>query len=65
MLLCVFPLVKGTAGAFVLIALLGLGMSGIFSIALVFASKMMPGTEESTTSLLIGAGGVGGALLPL
>ncbi|MEC0182238.1 MFS transporter [Paenibacillus peoriae] len=65
LLLCVFPLIKGTAGAFVLIALLGLGMSGIFSIALVFASKMMPGTEESTTSLLIGAGGVGGALLPL
>ncbi|AET60316.1 major facilitator superfamily mfs_1 [Paenibacillus terrae HPL-003] len=64
-LLCVFPLIKGTAVAFVLIALLGLGMSGIFSIALVFASKMMPGTEESTTSLLIGAGGVGGALLPL
>ncbi|EHS58712.1 superfamily MFS_1 protein, major facilitator, partial [Paenibacillus sp. Aloe-11] len=65
LLLCVFPLIKGTAGAFALIALLGLGMSGIFSIALVFASKMMPGTEESTTSLLIGAGGVGGALLPL
>ncbi|QOH61584.1 MFS transporter [Paenibacillus polymyxa] len=65
LLLCVFPLIQGTAGAFVLIVLLGLGMSGIFSIALVFASKMMPGTEESTTSLLIGAGGVGGALLPL
>lgn len=64
-LLCVFPMVKGTVVTFVLIALLGLGMSGIFSIALVFASKMMPGTEESTTSLLIGAGGVGGALLPL
>lgn len=64
-LLCVFPLIKDTAVAFVIIALLGLGMSGIFSIALVFASKMMPGTEESTTSLLIGAGGVGGALLPL
>ncbi|MEK5259396.1 MFS transporter [Paenibacillus sp. FSL L8-0663] len=64
-LLCVFPLTKGTTVAFVLITLLGLGMSGIFSIALVFASKMMPGTEESTTSLLIGAGGVGGALLPL
>ncbi|WP_025716287.1 MFS transporter [Paenibacillus sp. 1-18] len=64
-LMCVFPLIKGTAAAIVLIALLGLGMSGIFSIALVFASKMMPGTEKSTTSLLIGAGGVGGALLPL
>lgn len=64
-LLCVFPLIKGTAVTFILITFLGLGMSGIFSIALVFASKMMPGTEESTTSLLIGAGGVGGALLPL
>ncbi|MOA50467.1 hypothetical protein D3C78_1734810 [compost metagenome] len=40
-------------------------MSGIFSIALVFSSKMLPGAEESTPSIMIAAGGVGGALLPL
>ncbi|MFB5673528.1 sugar MFS transporter [Paenibacillus terreus] len=65
LLFLLFPLANGTAGTFALIILLGLGMSGIFSIALVFASRMLPGTEDMTTSLLIAAGGVGGALLPL
>ncbi|MDP4097596.1 MFS transporter [Paenibacillus sp. P96] len=65
LLLMMFPLANGTAGTYALIILLGLAMSGIFSIALVFASRMLPDTEEMTTSLLIAAGGIGGALLPL
>lgn len=64
-LLALFPLVGKVWGAFALILLIGFFMSGLFSIALVFASRMLPGTEESTPSLLIAAGGVGGALLPL
>jgi FHS family glucose/mannose:H+ symporter-like MFS transporter len=40
-------------------------MSGIFSIALVFASKLLPGAEESTPSIMIASGGIGGAVLPL
>lgn len=64
-LLAFFPLVGKVWGAFALILLIGFFMSGLFSIALVFASRMLPGTEESTPSLLIAAGGVGGALLPL
>lgn len=64
-LLAVFPLAGEVWAAFGLILLLGLFMSGLFSIALVFANKLMPGTEESTPSLLIAAGGVGGACLPL
>lgn len=40
-------------------------MSGLFSIALVFANKMLPGSEETTPSLLIASGGIGGAVLPL
>ncbi|WJH36694.1 MFS transporter [Paenibacillus sp. CC-CFT747] len=45
--------------------LAGLAMAGLFSIALVYASHILPGREERTTSLLIGAGGLGGAVLPL
>lgn len=65
LLLALFPLVDKVWGAFTLILLIGFFMSGLFSIALVFASRMLPGTEESTPSLLIAAGGVGGAVLPL
>lgn len=64
-LLAVFPLTGAVWSAFAVILLLGLFMSGIFSIALVFASKLLQGTEESTPSILIASGGVGGAVLPL
>lgn len=40
-------------------------MSGIFSIALVFSSKLLPGAEESTPSIMMASGGIGGAVLPL
>jgi len=63
----VFLLMIGLDSApmtFVLAALSGLAMSGMFSIALVFANRVMPGMTERTTSLLLAAGGVGGALLP-
>ncbi|WP_458464645.1 MFS transporter [Paenibacillus sp.] len=65
LLLMVFPFANQIWSAFLIILLLGLAMSGIFSIALVFASKLLPGTEESTPSILIASGGVGGAILPL
>jgi FHS family glucose/mannose:H+ symporter-like MFS transporter len=65
LLLILFPFTENRLVAFVVILLLGLFMSGIFSIALVFSSKMLPGTEESTPSIMIASGGVGGALLPL
>ncbi|WP_280117555.1 MFS transporter [Paenibacillus cellulositrophicus] len=64
-LLIVFPLMGQVWSAFAIILLLGLFMSGIFSIALVFASKLLQGSEESTPSILIASGGVGGAILPL
>ncbi|CAH1055340.1 MFS transporter [Paenibacillus pseudetheri] len=65
LLLALFPFTDNRLAAFIVIMLLGLFMSGIFSIALVFSSKMLPGAEESTPSIMIAAGGVGGALLPL
>ncbi|ANS77124.1 fucose permease [Paenibacillus yonginensis] len=43
----------------------GLFLSGVFSIALVYATTLLPGSEETTPSLLIAAGGIGGAVLPL
>lgn len=63
----VFMLMIGLDSApslFVLTALSGLAMSGMFSIALVFANRALPGMTERTTSLLLAAGGIGGALLP-
>lgn len=64
-LLIVFPFAEQVWAAFVMILLLGLFMSGLFSIALVFASKLLEGSEESTPCILIASGGVGGAILPL
>ncbi|MBB3110821.1 FHS family glucose/mannose:H+ symporter-like MFS transporter [Paenibacillus phyllosphaerae] len=64
-LLMLLPLADSIWASFTIIALLGLAMSGLFSIALVFVSKLLPGTEESTPSMMIAAGGVGGAVLPL
>ncbi|WP_339170934.1 MFS transporter [Paenibacillus sp. FSL H7-0943] len=65
LLLTLFPFTDNRMAAFIVILLLGLFMSGIFSVALVYSSKMLPGTEESTPSIMIASGGVGGALLPL
>ncbi len=49
---------------FVLTFLTGLAMSGMFSVALVFANRAVPGMTERTTSLLMASGGIGGALMP-
>jgi FHS family glucose/mannose:H+ symporter-like MFS transporter len=51
--------------AFAMIMLVGLMMSGIFAISLLFANYLIPGKTERTTSILIASGGIGGALLPL
>lgn len=40
-------------------------MSGIFAIGLVYADQVLPGMTAQTTSLLVAAGGIGGALFPL
>ncbi|MNJ52942.1 Glucose/mannose transporter GlcP [compost metagenome] len=64
-LISLFSITGQMSVMFALILLFGLFMSGLFSIALVFASKLIPGAEESTPSILIAAGGTGGAILPL
>ncbi|MCS7463626.1 MFS transporter [Paenibacillus doosanensis] len=49
------------AGAFVMILLIGLFMSGLFSITLIFSNSLFPGQTERTTSKLIASSGIGGA----
>lgn len=55
---------EGVVGLYLLTFAAGLAMSGMFSVALVFANRAAPGMTEKTTSLLMACGGIGGALLP-
>jgi FHS family glucose/mannose:H+ symporter-like MFS transporter len=54
----------GLRSGFALAFLVGLFMSGMFEIALIFANMQMPGQTDRTTSLLMAVNGSGGALLP-
>ncbi|QHW35110.1 MFS transporter [Paenibacillus rhizovicinus] len=54
----------GTVPAFLFTFIVGLMMSGMFAIAIVFANRAVPGAAERTTSLLMACGGIGGALVP-
>ncbi|WP_199615862.1 MFS transporter [Paenibacillus alkalitolerans] len=65
LVLALIPFFSGVAVSYLLIFGLGLLMAGIFAIGLIFTNHLLPGTAERTTSLLIAAGGLGGALLPL
>jgi FHS family glucose/mannose:H+ symporter-like MFS transporter len=60
-----FAFVSTSWSAFAVIMGIGLLLSGIFAISLLYANKLLPGKVEKTTSILIASGGVGGALLPL
>jgi FHS family glucose/mannose:H+ symporter-like MFS transporter len=61
----IFAFVSTSWSAFAVIMGIGLLLSGIFAISLLYANKLLPGKIEKTTSILIASGGVGGALLPL
>ncbi|MBD2870528.1 MFS transporter [Paenibacillus arenilitoris] len=56
---------KDAIAAYALVFLIGLFLSGIFAMILVYANRVFPGYAKQTTSLLIASGGIGGALLPL
>ncbi|TVY00295.1 MFS transporter [Paenibacillus cremeus] len=60
-----FAMASSAAASFILITLLGLVMSGMFAILLVYANSFFPGLEERVTSVLIASGGIGGASIPL
>ncbi|WP_127588625.1 MFS transporter [Paenibacillus koleovorans] len=62
---CMLLALAGRAPAsLVLIVVLGLIMAGMFSMGLVYWNNSLPGTSDRTTSILVAAGGLGGALLP-
>jgi FHS family glucose/mannose:H+ symporter-like MFS transporter len=64
--LSALPVTRGVPAAFVIVLLLGLLMSGMAAVALIFATRLLPPEKtEQTASLLIAAGGLGGALMPL
>jgi FHS family glucose/mannose:H+ symporter-like MFS transporter len=57
--------VSGNPGvSLILIGLNGLLWSGVFAIGLLYVNRWMPGMTERTTSLVVAAGGLGGALFP-
>lgn len=65
--LFIFVLLATVSGAFALIGLallLGLMLSGMFAIALVFINDALPGMIDRTTSILVACGGLGGAIFP-
>ncbi|MCU6709051.1 MFS transporter [Paenibacillus sp. J5C_2022] len=65
LVLLLLPITTEAWAGFALSFLLGLFMSGIFSIALIFVNKALPGMTEQTTSILFACSGLGGSLLPL
>jgi len=63
--LLILPFSGQVWGGFVITFLLGLFMSGIFAIALIFANQALPGMTEQTTSIMLASSGLGGALFPI
>lgn len=54
----------GLWSGFALAFAVGLFMSGMFAIALIYANMQLPGHTDKTTSALMAVNGLGGALLP-
>lgn len=56
--------VEKADATFVLAFFTGLVMSGMYSIAIVFVNRSVPGMSEKITSLMMVFGGIGGGLMP-
>jgi len=63
LLLSAMAVISSEWAPYLLVFGVGLCMSGLFSIALVYANTLLPGQTEKTTSILIASGGIGGAVL--
>lgn len=59
-----FILLQNALAGFVLVVLLGLTMSGIYSITMVYANHTLPGLARLVTPLITGFGGLGSAVFP-
>lgn len=59
-----FILLKNAIAGYAFVAVLGLTMSGIYSITMVYANHTLPGFARLVTSLITGFAGLGGAVFP-
>ncbi|WP_068775572.1 sugar MFS transporter [Paenibacillus sp. FJAT-26967] len=62
--LAAFILLRNIWAGYALIVLLGLFLSGVYSITMVYANHTFPGMARLVTSLITGLAGLGGAVLP-
>ncbi|WP_175637084.1 MFS transporter [Oceanobacillus sojae] len=64
----VFIILLGFAGniwiSYIVIACIGLMMSGIFGIGIVYVDHILQGDTQRNTSIVIASGGIGGIILP-
>lgn len=63
-LFCSFTLWKNFIFCYTILFLLGLTMSGIYSVTMVFANHTFPGMTGTVTSLVTGFAGIGSAVFP-
>lgn len=59
-----FILLKNSLVGYALVMVLGLAMSGIYSITMVYANHTLPGLARLVTTLITGFAGLGGAVFP-
>ncbi|MBU3569403.1 MFS transporter [Priestia aryabhattai] len=62
--LVLFMVLKEAVAGYILLGFLGLAMSGIYSITMVYANHMFTGSARIVTSLITGFSGLGGAIFP-
>ncbi|MCL9637594.1 MFS transporter [Bacillus zanthoxyli] len=62
--LVLFIVLKEAVAGYILLAFLGLAMSGIYSITMVYANHTFTGSARIVTSLITGFSGLGGAVFP-
>ncbi|MVP00449.1 MFS transporter [Paenibacillus lutrae] len=62
--LAAFILLRNIWAGYALIVLLGLFLSGVYSITMVYANHTFPGMARLVTSLITGLAGLGGAVFP-
>ncbi|HEX6923523.1 MAG TPA: MFS transporter [Bacillales bacterium] len=60
-----FALFKNVIIAYIIVAMLGLTMSGIFSITMVYANHTLPGMARLVTGAITGFAGLGQAVFPI
>ncbi|MDY0941780.1 MFS transporter [Priestia megaterium] len=62
--LVLFIVLKEALAGYILLGFLGLAMSGIYSITMVYANHTFTGSARIVTSLITGFSGLGGAIFP-